>query len=67
MESLLGLEEEKRESVACEICGRELTNPLSIERRVGPVCVRRSLILTAGMEDLPPVLERHSLIEESSE
>jgi len=29
------------DGATCRICGRELTNPVSVEREIGPVCWTR--------------------------
>ncbi|MBA7642025.1 hypothetical protein ES703_49711 [subsurface metagenome] len=31
------------DTAICRICGRELTNPISVERGIGPVCRARLL------------------------
>ncbi len=31
------------DGATCRICGKELTNPISVKRKIGPVCRARLL------------------------
>lgn len=35
----------------CKVCGRRLTDPESVKRRVGPVCHRKTRNLEEGKEE----------------
>lgn len=37
-------------SVECQVCGRKLTNPVSIELMIGPVCLCKLRNGSAGIQ-----------------
>lgn len=43
MEDLIVEELEEEKSVVCMVCGRLLTDTVSVAREMGPVCAARSL------------------------
>ena len=39
------------DSTTCRICGRRLTNPVSVEREIGPTCQARLRMCEATVEE----------------
>jgi hypothetical protein len=51
----------------CIICGRTLTNPISIEREMGPVCYARHLATLKWIEEQMEQNVEHEKVGEKME